>query len=196
MTSSVRHPRSGRLSTYEKLRFARQLAAAVLHFHATPLTNAPWRSTDVFFLVDIGEDNKGPLLMEPHLSVQMRNEEPESNEMSPEERAIIRNPQLFALGILLLELAYQTSLEDLHLEYQTEIGSSPIFKDFFLANRLTKDGCMSREFGVTYKEAVRRCIECDFGCGKDLSESTLQAAFYNSVVCELEKLEKHLEKIY
>jgi hypothetical protein len=56
---------------------------------------------------------------------------------------------------------------------------------------MAKDACenISVEMGKTYKDIVRKCLNCDFGHGDDLHDRELQLRFHRDVVCELERLE-------
>jgi hypothetical protein len=64
-----------------------------------------------------------------------------------------------------------------------------LLDDFYLATQLSQD--LSTEMGVPYARMVRKCLNCDFGQGtRDLRDEGLQGAFYQDVVCELERLEK------
>lgn len=192
MSAEVRESEFGRLSPYEKIRLARQLSMAVLHFQSTPVMRIPWESNDVvFFSSELNTIRQRPSLEAPHLNVQMHKSHTKTSP-SPEERAFIRNPQLFGLAIVLLELAYQTSLQDLDTKINANTLGSKL-GDYVLVDKLSR--CMSEELGIAYKQIVRKCLACDFGHGDDLSSSMLQAAFYEEVVCKLEGLEKLFEKI-
>jgi len=201
MTSAVRSSFSGRLNAHEKLRLARQLATAVLQFHSTPIMGLPFESSNVVFYSK-GDDmeTRRLSLNTPHLDVQMHSHEGGSNEIgdSLEETALIRNPHLFGLGIVLLELAFQTSLSDLHLEFPAyqSLHSQGKVRDYVLADKMSRDNIISRELGAKYKEIVRKCLACDFGHGEDLSDQVLQDAFYRDVIHELDKHEKYLAKIW
>jgi hypothetical protein len=200
MSSEVRASPFGRLTPYEKIRLARQLSLAVLHFQSTPVMQLPWESGDVVFfnstLDSVSTKQRQRSSLEaPHLNVQMHKCTVNGSPTSPEEQAFIRNPHLFGLAIVLLELAYQTPLQDLNTEFERANNAMPNSKlgNYVLADRLSR--CMSEELGIAYKEVVRKCLTCDFGHGDDLSNSLLQAAFYEEVVCKLEGLEKLFEKI-
>jgi len=79
----------------------------------------------------------------------------------------MRNPHLFGLGIVLLELAYQTPLPDLHVEYKTAHVKGSKVGDYLLANILSNSCVLSAELRVRYKEVVCKCLACDFGQGDD-----------------------------
>jgi hypothetical protein len=123
-----------------------------------------WESQDVVFYRNEEHCSKRRHSLEtPHLNVQLQSHEiSEHHNQTAEEKAIIRNPQLFGLGIVLFELAYQTPLPDLHVEYQTSHLKGSKVEDYLLADILSKSCVLSAELGVRYKEIVRKCLVCDF----------------------------------
>lgn len=185
---------TGKLLQYESLRLARQLASAVLQFHATPLLKSSWRSDDViFFGINESQPHHRVTLMSPHLSVQVKDEPPghtitRTHSNSLARGSLIGNPYLFGLGVVLIELAYQAPLRSLRSEQDLEDGVANLYTDFRTAERLATN--IGKELGRTYGKIVRQCLFCDFGQGtKDLGEPILQAAFHRDVLCELEQLE-------
>lgn len=62
-----------KLLQYERLRLAKQLAAAVLQFYATPLMKGSWWSEDVVFFDAKGEIKQQSKALDfPHLNVQVQ----------------------------------------------------------------------------------------------------------------------------
>ncbi|CZR60754.1 uncharacterized protein PAC_10650 [Phialocephala subalpina] len=193
-----------RFLQYERLRLAKQLASAVLRFHATPLLKESWRSRDIIFF------GPGSSLASPHLNVHVGSSQtqpqkkPITNQTfaagsSAEFRAgnskrhgIIRNSCLFHLGLILIELAYQLPLENLRVPSDSMNGEG-ILTDFYAASRLSH--VMGASMGVTYAKVVRKCLGCEFGEGTDLTTRSLQTAFYKEVVCELERLEREFARL-
>jgi hypothetical protein len=100
----------------------------------------------------------------------------------------------FALGLILIELAYQAPLQSLREPSDFLDDSDRIDINFRIADRISTD--MVSEFGLPYKKIVRKCINCDFGEGFDLTSPLLQAAFHRDVVCELEGLERRFKELY
>ena len=58
--------------------------------------------------------------------------------------------------------------------------------DYHTANRVRM---FASYLGPKYAEIVRKCIQCDFGFGDDMSKRSLQEGFYQGVIAELERLE-------
>ncbi|CZR60382.1 uncharacterized protein PAC_10278 [Phialocephala subalpina] len=166
ISPGVRQSPLGDLNLYEKFRLARQLSEAVLHYHPTPVMRRPWQS----------EDN--------------------SDRNSDEDAFSPRNPHLFALALLLFEIGYQTSIEDLHVQFRSSGSHSSNQRHYNLIRKVCKN-FMSAKTGIPYKVIVYKCLNCDFGTGEDdLSSANLQRAFYEHVVCVLEQLEREQGEIY
>jgi hypothetical protein len=186
-----------KLLQYQRLRLAKQLAAAVLQFHGTPLMKDSWQSKDVVFF-DSSEDFKqqSNALHSPHLNVHVQKSQQSSlisDTCSPSNQGLIRNSYLFNLGVVLLELAYQAPLRSLQEASDLKDGFDRKHIEFFAANRLSNN--MKPVLGLTYANIVKKCLACDFGHGDDLNDSMLQAVFYRDVVCELERLENMFSKL-
>ncbi|KAG9236171.1 hypothetical protein BJ875DRAFT_457186 [Amylocarpus encephaloides] len=104
---------------------------------------------------------------------------------------MIRNPHTFALGVILIELAYQAPLDDLRKLFKNvESDDLGLDSEFYLADTISS--AMTSQLGKGYKEVVYKCINCDFGAGFDLLSEALQDGFYKEVICVLDGIEKHL----
>jgi hypothetical protein len=185
-------PRADQLLQHERLRLARQLASAVLQYHATPLLRNSWRSDDVVFFGTPESTNS--LSLPPHLNVQVGRSNGTEVATSIKEgkspvHPYIRNPYLFNLGIILIEIAHQAPLFSLRSSQDPDTGRENRYNEFLLATRLSQS--IGSSLGSTYGKVVRKCLGCDFGEGTtDLGDPGLQAVFYRDVVCELERLER------
>lgn len=192
-------PRS-HLSTFDKLYLAKTLAVTVLQYYSTPWLNPSWRSGDIFFLdTTKGKGTKEDLDMSsPHVNVRVRelgDEGHETNTLRPchgraESSAITLapNPLFFSLGVVLLELAYSSTLQNLQKQCDLDNGRETMYTEFFIARRLAST--VVREMGRTYGKIVKKLLQCDFGCGDDLEDPELRGVFHRDVVCELERLEE------
>ena len=184
------------LPQYERLRLAKSLATAVLQYHATPWLKTSWRSDDIFFF-GIDEDvalERTSILSKPHLNVKVKGPNGQLSRSSTfPQPSLISNPILFGLGIVLLEIAYSSTLRSLQQPGDLEGGQETKYTEFFTAKRLVSS--IGREMGSTYGTIVKKCLQCDFGCGDDLNDPKLQAGFYRDVVCELDALEKNFRAI-
>jgi hypothetical protein len=187
--------RIGTLTPLERIRFAKKLAIVVLHLHETPWLKSSWRSDDVF-LSYVNNPNVKSLadLNEPFLSVTVKQlPEPLSPASEPRNRTLIRNPILFGLGVMFLELAYEAPLRSLKIPVDVDLREERN-TDYYIADRVRL--ATSRLLGGRYAEVARKCVHCDFGRGSDLSDVRLQEVFYREVVEELDELEVKLQAVY
>lgn len=182
-----------RPTMYERVRLAKRLSIGLLQYYATPWMGESLRSNKIYFNVDDRTfPPREPVLSEPHLKVSMK----ASNTGSPSSSSphLASNYLLFELGLLLIEIGYTATLWSLQTPQDLVPGGNPEGTEIMLSKRL--GALIGREMGSAYGSVVRKCLQCDFAAGNDLSEPKLQAAFNQDVICELDELEKRLEKIY
>ncbi|KAI9800285.1 MAG: hypothetical protein M1833_003399 [Piccolia ochrophora] len=188
---SERH-RHDALPNYERVRLARLLSIAVLQLHATDWLRENWHSDDLLFY-GINLDQTPSVLPTPYLNVSVKGPHvPRSRVPTSSVRTFAPNPQLYGLGVILLELEYETPLRDLQQPEDVRGEHASVYADFFTAERLSRS--TKAPLGLRYYNVVKRCLKCDFGCGDDLGKSALQEAFYRDVVCELEASEQEMRK--
>lgn len=178
------------MGLYERVRLSKHLATAVLYYHATPWLKKSWRSDDVQFFPDL----ERPLLQQgqhgfPYIKTSIHEAGPtKSSSQMPEYHHFIRNPVLFGLGIMLLELAYQAPLRELQQPTDLEKGGTQISADYFTAHRLVEQS--HRQVSRSFKIMIKKCLHCDFGHDSDFASVDLQEAFHRDIVVGLENLEK------
>lgn len=184
----------GVISLYDRLHLAKTLAIAVLQYHSTPWLKMSWRSEDVYFIgSDMTSIQEPPDLTSPHLNVNVKGPCGQLSRASTfPPHNLARNPLMFSLGVVLLEIAYSSRLENLQSPVDLDNGRENRYTEFFAARRLAKS--TKTDMGPRYHSIVERLVECDFGCGTDLSDPRLQAAFHHEVICPLEKLEQKLRE--
>jgi hypothetical protein len=179
------------ISPHERITLAKRLATAVLQFYATPwLTNSICSEKILLSGVDdpthLAHNRREPYvnvsIMGPHGPLATRATFP--------SRTLIRNRLLFGLGVMLLELAYQSPLKTLQQPSDNDDHESQN-TDYYTADRV-RHGAVSI-LGPRYAEVIRKCIQCDFGHGDDLGTTELQEGFHQDVICELEELEERFE---
>lgn len=90
----------------------------------------------------------------------------------------IRNLTMHSLGVALLQIGQWDSLRP-----------DDIVEIRKVANLAERDS----RLGPRYQRLTQKCLDCDFGFGKDLAQPELQSAVYRDVVCELEDLISSLE---
>ena len=186
----------GGLALYDRLRLAKTLATAVLQYHSTPWLRLSWRSEDVYFFGnELASSQDMPSIISPHLNVKVKGPcEQLSRAPTFPPHNLARNPLLYSLGVMLLEIAHTSTIDKLQRPIDLDNGRENGYTEFFAARRLAKSA--KTDMGPTYHKVVEKVVECDFGCGVDLNDPQLQAAFHHDVICPLEKLEQKLRDFY
>lgn len=175
------------LTMVDQLKLAHKTSLAILQFHATPWLIQRWRLKD-FSYFNNHKNFDANALRTLHLSSQISpTAQPDISTMDGVEEVVeaseediygINNTTLFFLGVALLELAHWKPLESLIVPQDL----NEILTARRLASRPTPLG------STKYQEIVRKCLQCNFGFGTDLSKKELQTAVYGDVVCQLEMM--------
>ena len=178
----------------EKLNLAKILALAVLQFHSTPWLKREWQSQDVVFfgIQNFAED---PLRM-PYLKSRVLTQRNTTDQQViisitgrdssvTNLRSSVRNQTLYSLGVMLIELAYDSPLQDLK---KPEDDQGDPHTLFWAATRLGDR--VIRELGPIYADAVKICLHGAFGASSELEDMRVQRAFFVEVVQKLEKCAK------
>lgn len=183
------------LGLFERIQLAKHLATAVLYFHATPWLDEAWRSKDVHLFQNANRPPQYPQLPLPYISTLVRGQTFPGGfkGSSSGDHYIIRNRTLFSLGVIFLELAFEAPLKSLQNPTDLQQGESEVLTEYFTALRLSKR--ISSRVCKSYQEVVEKCLQCDFGCGNDFNNISLQEAFYRSVIGELDRLERLFEEL-
>ncbi|EON64583.1 hypothetical protein W97_03816 [Coniosporium apollinis CBS 100218] len=185
------------LTLVDQLKLAHRIATAILQFHSTPWLSDRWHLQDLS-LFGTRDEVTQDALRTLHLRStfpdgssrasaapieQMDISKPEVDAVISAQEAQLRygisNMALFCLGVALLELGHWRTLQDLRRAGDVD--------DIVTARRLAASG--RPPLGSTkFQRIVRKCLQCDFGFGDDLSKTELQSAVYSDVVCELEAM--------
>ena len=175
----------------DQLKLAHKTALAMLQYNNTPWLSERWRLDQLMYFGNDTSFNETSLET-LHLTSKIgaigqtsdmtMGDTVSSTEMSDEIRYGINNRSLFFLGIALLEIAHWQTIE----EQMTDRDG----KDQVYAARRLANG--SAPMGPVYQKIARKCLQCDFGFGTDLSNEELQAAVYRDVICVLESMIKQL----
>jgi hypothetical protein len=180
--------RSGGLMQYERIRLATLLAKAVLLFYHTPWVGGVLRSQDIFFYgVNIP---RNPLLELPKLNTPYVNALVNPSHPRTPGRTLgpVKDSPTLSLGVVLLELAFQDSLENLQQPCDVE-GRYTLSNT---AQRLVSS--VGRELGGSYGEVVKKCLRGPSHLGYELEDLVVQKEFHRDVISELEKLEEGLRR--
>lgn len=182
-------PAETSLTIVDQLKIAHSLASAVLKFHSTPWLREYFSLSDLFLFHDASQNHPdlSASLQTLHLSLTFIQPTPPSTHDSPMEGVEphphpseiqppklhhpIRNLPLWSLGTALLQIG------------QWSRQAPP--PNHVLAIRKLISSTQIPPLGPKYKELTKKCLDCDFGYGDDLSKPRLQQAVYENLICEL-----------
>lgn len=161
--SQQRVPGSG-LSRRNRLYIAVTLASSVLQLDGTSWLKQQWRSGDIIFLPIEGQ-KPATIKMDyshPYVSWKVFSGDETTNMVIDREQAPvirqIRNKDLFALGITLIELSLKQNLSEMRIP--EDIQPTETATNFNTATRLVDD--VYSESGNRYGDVVQRCLTCPF----------------------------------
>jgi hypothetical protein len=167
------------LSRAERLSVALVLAYSVLEFYSSPWLFKAWKKDDIYFFTD--EHGK---VMTDRLFILSENPKIDTS-----NQCVSSSQALEALGILILELWFNSSLE-----------SQPSWKRCVMADGLENEYTSQSaamawqrkaqgDGGHIFHAVTRRCIYGDFGLpSQGMKDKEFIRAVYEGVVLELEKL--------
>lgn len=187
------------MSVGQQVGLALKLVKAVLQFHATPWLQPLWRLQDLaFFPTD--DETLSESLRTLHISTELVRSPPSSQSAGADALMAdvdsscdrqqaslvddaqleygIRNLTMHSLGVALLQIGQWDPLRPENIVVIRKVAD--------MASRDSR-------LGPRYQRLTQKCLECDFGFGKDLAQPELQSAVYRDVVCELEELVSSLE---
>jgi hypothetical protein len=174
-------------SLKEKIRLALAIASSVLQLSKTPWLPEVPSSKDVHFF------KRGQHLSYEHPFL-LRNFPERSQSSSPSQTPttiVDRNPTLFALGIMLLEIMLGSSLDSLREPSEKTLivpgDERGVIRDSVTAHRLLEQRVAL--INPLYKVVVERCMGC--AASQDLDEENFRREVYNRVVLELEAILGH-----
>jgi hypothetical protein len=180
-----------RLMQHAQFKLAVDMASSVLQLYKTPWLSDDWSSDDVYFVHRPG----APLLsayqhafIYRKFSSAVSTHEPLSRLSM---RTIIRNQTLFNLGVLLIELVYGETIEDLQTDDDRDCQGAlgPVWHT---VERLAEN--IALEAGELYSDAVKRCIRCDFVRNdSSLKDPDFQQAVFDGVVIPLQKTLRYVK---
>ncbi|KAL8753446.1 MAG: hypothetical protein Q9199_005043 [Rusavskia elegans] len=190
----------GNLSGRQRLSIAVTLAHTVLQLHDSPWLNESWSKNDIWFFSSGVDRHKRPNIQRPYIS---RSFQPQSDQSTSTSGAgpiaqtdlhshLIINKSLFALGIILIELALNRPFEDLRTD---AMNSEPSVSKRSYSTAETYQVATSLidtvydEQGTQYGYVVQRCLRCEFGfqdSRKRLEIDAFRAAVYEGVLAPLE----------
>lgn len=185
-------------SLKDKIRLGLAIASSVLQLSKTPWLPSVPTSNNIHFF------KRGHILsyQHPFLLQTSPDHQPRPTPLPPQQQPppsqtssviVNRNPTLFALGILLLEILLGSTLDQLRSPHEAALSfagdESGIIRDSVTVFRLLEQRVAL--INPSYKVVVERCMECT--AGRDLDEEGFRQEVYGSVVMELEAILGHTE---
>lgn len=185
-----------KLSQKQRLSIAVALASSVLQFYESPWLQDMWGEQDVHFFFYGVDKHMRPVISNPCLSRSFRRQPDDpmilAANQDPENRLLnaqIVNKTLFALGIVLMELCLNKSLDQLSeaSDVQTK-GHLSVVDAYQIAMDNVDD--VFDEGGGEYGRVVQRCLRCEFGIQDNLKRldfDRFRALVYEGVIAPLEQ---------
>lgn len=188
---ALQKPVDESISMLDQYRLARSLVLGVLQFNGTGWLADEWNPEDVAIFSKDSEFSS-PALRTLHYTKRLpftkaisdvhRMEGIETSEETSLALHKAPGESLRSEGIL-NQVMYCLGLQLIR------IASWSVFPDISPAKaRKLVEPCRRPPLGDRYRELARKCLDCDFGFGKDLTNIALQKAIYKDVVMELDGL--------
>lgn len=181
------------LKTSERVRLALMLGWNALQLHSTHWLEDHWTKDNILLVID------PPNIPQPYVthnfqSSSRRNSREDLDELTltPSRRerltSWVPNEALFNLGVVLIEICYNKSIEELADANEKDEKGEPHSQTAFLtAMRLSKE--VQDEFGIGYASAVRGCLRCNFSSGQsepDLGSEQFRTGFWQHIIKPLQ----------
>jgi hypothetical protein len=175
------------LSRADRLELALTISSSILQLHDTPWLREESLCKNDIQLLTKGDENENNIQAQQYAFVfssfrsRGRTMDSKATKQFP---GIPRNPMLFALSILLIELCLGQPFESFSkpgLDPLDAKGEANVLTEMSTAARLLED--VYQEAGNRYGDAVRRCLHCDFNQRKtSLDDDRFRQAVYEGVV--------------
>ena len=176
----------------EKLTIAKLLSLALLRYYSTPWLRSTWGSRDIVFygIKDFSEDPLNhPFLKSEVVKVdrtiandlkvtRVNNDQT----VMAHPRSPARDQTLFNLGVMLVELAYDSPLLNLQNPGDDQGDGHTLY---WTAIRLGDK--VGRRLGPKYADAVNICLHGGFGASCDLDDASVHKKYFDEVVKKLSK---------
>ncbi|KAK4629102.1 hypothetical protein CLAFUW4_07777 [Fulvia fulva] len=178
-----------KLNSADAHRLAIPLASGMLRLHDTPWLSPGWSKQDISLIRHNGKVLSEHAFISQNMSLPKTTPPPSSTSTDKVASLLIRNPTLFALGIILIELCMGKSIDELHEADELDAnGSKNALSEYRTADRLIQMEEISDRLGSRWNDVVRRCIYCDLNQSKvSLQDRSFQQAVHSDIVGELEE---------
>ena len=197
----------GNLSGRQRLSIAVILAHTVLQLHDSPWLNESWSKNDIWFFPSGVDRHQRPNIARPYISRSFKARSDQNTSTSEEVPVaqtdryshLIINKTLFALGIVLIELALNRPFEELRTDVMSSEPSASNRSYTTVDAYQVATSLIDRvydEQGTQYGYVVQRCLRCEFAFQdsmKRLEINAFRAAVYEGVLVPLkEDLNRYL----
>ena len=145
-----------------RLYLALTLASSVLQLDETLWLPKNWRSENVFVLHTPQPIAQTQDPIHSYLSCKVLGDAAVANAASTSRTATFtsRSEVLLSLGIVLIELCFVKTLEDLQIPKDSETNVDESVRHIITARRLLGD--VYTQAGTAYGDVVQRCLDCSF----------------------------------
>ena len=176
-----------RLTPADKVQLSAIVASAVVRLHPSPWLKPALSSKEILFY----PHNSQRLHQRACVSKKLPESELSEDVAQCFKIGLIRNPTLFALGILLIEISMGAPLDQWRTADDMALGEGMWPQaDFVTADRLLKNGAVLVEVGPRCRTAIWRCIELSLdsrGGVSGLEDNEFCQEVYDNVVVVLEE---------
>ena len=192
----ISHRRQQSLPKPDKWRLAGALSLGVLLYNSTPWLRTELKSDDIL-LFGPSDPWRTDSLKYPHLHSSPRQTRQGLEKSVLARDGYIKNEVLHCLGVILLELEFEDTLESLIVELEVDDRANadvPLTQQLLLLKRRA-----GTQLGTLYGRIVRMCLDCDFGLGLDeytLDDPKVQRVFYSQVVKQFQDRMPEYSKIW
>lgn len=174
------------ITIVDQLKTAREIASAVLKFNATPWLKEYFNIYDLMLyntghglttslktLHVVSDFTQMFLTQEQNNAAASNLPTPIADDALQDAKLLygIRNLTLWSLGAILLQVGQWSPLESL--------------EDVIAVRKLSMQAL---NLGPRYRDLTKKCLDCDFGYGDDLTKPRLQQAVYEGLVGELNEM--------
>ncbi|CAF3488280.1 unnamed protein product [Fusarium graminearum] len=190
MSEVLNQPAENSISIIDQLRIAREIVTAVLKLHSSPWLNKYFNLYDLMLYetdgvlttslktVHVASEFTHTILDGQHVTNANLPSPPEADDILEEAKLLygVRNLTLWSLGTILLQIGRWSTLQ----------CSEDVVAIRKLSSQVTS-------LGPRYRDLTRKCLNCDFGYGDDLTKPRLQQAVYEGLVYELSEKISNLD---
>ena len=184
------------LPKQEKWRLAGSLSLAVLLYHSTPWLRTTLNSDNILFF-NAKDPEKPSSLEAPHLHSFGKYTGKTADHAVASKNTGVKNELLWALGVMLLEIEFEDTLERLveksKLDGVAQMDAPLAYHLPMLKRRA------GEQLGTLYGRIVRMCLDCDFGLGLDeyrLDDPRVQQVFYSRIVRQFQERMPEYSRIW